>query len=223
MKLAMPCLTKIILCIFAILFFFTLSCSHVAHRAGVEPGINASVMVGPSYNTYSPSWANKDNERHSTDTQLSLGYAWRIHDKKRLMLQWMANSWDTKISERSTWLSTGFDIYYQGSSKPNNAGIGLVVGYDPKLYLMWGRDYGNPASDFRTGLDFGLGFGLNVSIIPQLMYTVRYKSLQTSVMIEYRMFANSFVLCDENCDNEYLKSRLITAVVFTIDQPKKLK
>ena len=207
--------------------FTVLSCTHVVHRAGVEPGINASVMIGPTYNTYSPSSANHDSERYIRDTQLSVGYAWRIKQTHRLLVQWNANSMTSRDSDRDTWsssgnniYSTGLDIYWQGSSEPTNSGVGLVLGLDPKLYLMWGRDYGNPGAKFRTGLDFGLGFGFNVSIIPQLMYTVRYKSLQSSILIEYRMFANSINLCDEGCDNEYLRSRLMFAVVFAIDQPK---
>lgn len=220
MKLSIASFAKIAFGLIIILLFFSLSCSHVAHRAGVESGVNASVMVGPSYNTYSPASANKDHERHTTDTQVSIGYAWKINEKKRIMVQWMANSWDSRISERNSWLSTGLDIYYQHKSEPTNAGVGLVVGYDPKLYLMWGRDYGNPQSKFGTGLDFGLGFGIDVSIIPQLMYTVKYDYLQTSLLVEYRLFVNSFSICDENCDNEYLRSRLIMALVFTIDSPK---
>jgi hypothetical protein len=212
-------LPVILLCLFA------LSCSHVAHRAGVEPGMNASLMIGPTLNNYhiGDDVAKDDRpDKYNTDTQVSIGYAWKIKEKKRLMVQWIANGYRPSINGGGDFIpvSTGFDIYYQGSGDSTNAGIGLMIGLDPKLYLMWGKDYRNPASNFRTGLDFGLGFGLNISLIPQLMYTVRYKSLQTSLLMEYRLFGSSYTPCDENCDDEYLKSRFSVGIVFTIDDHK---
>jgi hypothetical protein len=134
-------------------------CGHVVHRAGVEPGGNVSIMYGPAYQTYyAPPvhyWEpRKKSNWESTDTQLNLGYAWDLENDKRLLVQalFMARS---DLDDRL--YANSIDLYYQTKTTPGNAGIGLLVGLDPRFYFMWGKERGRPGSAWGTSLDAASG------------------------------------------------------------------
>lgn len=187
-------------------------CGHVAHRAGVEPGFNASVMLAPTYETYhdppqdyweqkkSPGWAE-------TDVQGNLGYAWDIGQGRRLLVQGVILIFrDADIP-----IPHSIDVYYQAKAGKANAGVGVMLGMDPRLYLLWGRDYGPPEKRFRSGLDFGLGFApAGISVIPQVTYSLSHGAFRPSLLLEYRYFlSNKEIFCFDNCsDADNPRSRL---------------
>ncbi len=197
-----------------------LCCSHIGHRARVKKGVNVSVLVAPSRETYDPPgthWSrtgyagNDFSEQGRTDIQISSGYAWKLRNNRKLMVQ--ANF---ALADGYYFPSTG--LYYQATTDdlPVAAGIGVIIGQDPLLYLLWGRDFSN-CSDCPTGagLDIGLGFGTGASYLVDARFFYRFGNIQLGAFTEYRYYRNVLVLCTENCDyDSYLKSRWSFGVIF---------
>lgn len=198
---------------------FLAAWSHVAHRARVEPGPNISVLYGPMYHTYfapPPDYwePQKEAGRESRDLQMNAGYAWKIKQDRRLLIQAVLLS-----DFEQALILHSFDFYYQTKSFPSNGGIGIMLGLDPRLYFMVGRDYGKAHKTFGTGLDFCIGFGLaGISVIPQFMYTVRLYNLQATLTAEYRYFLTDADICDENCSQaDNIHSRLFVGMIISFD------
>jgi hypothetical protein len=198
-----------------------IGCGHVIHRAGVEPGINASIMYGPAYHDYySPPGryhTAQESGWKTRDLQLDVGYAWKFNDK-RLLLQ----ADFVAFPGRSNLFGHSIDLYYQYRSSPDNTGVGVMLGLDPKFYLLWGHDIGAPRKTWQQGIDFGFGCGLlSSSLIPQAMYTLRFNQLQTSILLEYRYFLRNDVLTlEDDGSDDYLRSRFLIGLVFTMDDKK---
>lgn len=202
----------------------TTGCCHVIHRAGVEPGANASIMYTPVYNSYYNPPANyweskKRSSWESSDFQANLGYAWPIKNGQRLLVQGLLVS-STGDGSESGLKVHSFDFYWQTKSGESNGGVGFLVGLDPRLYFLWGRDYGQ--SRIKHGLDGGIGIGVvNLSITPQLMYTIGSDKAQISLYSEFRFFAiNRDIFCDEDCsDADNLRSRFSLGIIFSLHSP----
>ncbi len=198
------------------------SCGHVAHRSEVEPGFNSTLLGGPALHTYnapppnywesrrSPSWETRD-------FQWNMGYAWQLRNGNRLLAQAVFTRTSGDGDETDLLPSAG--IYYQTKTGVTSRGMGLLLGFDPRFYFIWGRNYGQPGAVWRRGLDFSLGFGIwGAPVMPQLMYGVRYKNLQISALAEYRYFFLDTEVGVENsslADN--IRSRLFLGLAFTID------
>lgn len=198
------------------------ACGHVIHRAGVEPGPNASVMYAPTYHTYYAPPANywepkKKSNWAGNDLQVNLGYASQLKNGKRLLFQCMLAGHTGGNDDR--FFPIGADIYWQTKTGESNAGVGILACLDPRIYLMWGRDF--KVTPIRQGLDFGIGVGFAFSVTPQLIYTVGFGKTQLSLYSEYRLFpVNSEIFCDEDCsDADNLKSRFSLGILFSLHSP----
>jgi hypothetical protein len=205
------------------------SCGHVVHRADVEPGFNASLLAGPAYHTYaatSPDYLNPppatlESSWETRDTQLNLGWAWRLNNGKILLAQAVFVRVDNNENQHDG--ATSFDLYYQTKSGQSSGGVGVMLGLDPKLYFIWGRELSRPGSVWRTGFDFSIGIGIYAApVMPQLMYTVGYRNLRFSALAEYRyhFLRAEDDLYESDRRSEYLRSRLFVGLAVTIDSYK---
>ena len=203
----------------AITFFTlgTLNCSHIGHRAGVEPGPYASVLCAPSYERYDPPrrWPDP-NEKLSgyghTDFQFDLGHAWKFRNGQKFLL---AGTFTIRPH-----FAPSVDLYWQFSSAPeySNAGVGLILGVDGMAYILWGRDLvGNALDDFGIGVDAGLALAAGPSFMGQPTLSFRYKRIQACLFAEYRYYLRVLEICDENCGyDDYIRSRWVAGVMFIL-------
>lgn len=203
----------ILLSIFSLIWM--ISCSHIGHRAGVEPGPYASVLYAPSYERYEPPrrWPDYDEKLSGygqTDFQLNLGHAWKFKNEQKFLLSGM-------FTIRPLF-APSVDLYWQFSSAPeySNGGVGLILGVDEMAYFLWGRDLiGNAWDDFGMGVDAGLAFAAGPSFVGQPMISFRYKRVQACFFAEYRYYAKVLETCDENCGyDSYIRSRWVGGVMF---------
>jgi hypothetical protein len=198
----------------------TLSCSHIAHRANVREGINMSLMGASSWEAYDP--PNKDYYRRQdpdvdflesgwTDYQFSAGYAWQLRNKRKLMPYVSFGVIEDGFPIPSA------SLYYQATSEdsPSSAGIGLTIGVDPLLYLMWGRDFvKNSKGRGKLGMDLASGFGSGPAILVDSRIFYQLDLLSFGLFAEYRYFPGVLETCVENCDyTNYVKSRLSFGII----------
>ncbi len=198
------------------------NCSHIGHRAGVEPGWNTSVLYAPSYERYDPprrwpDWNEKLSGYGHTDVQFDLGHAWEFNNGQKFLLQGMFSL--------NPHFAPSLDLYWQFSSAPeySNGGIGLILGVDGMIYALWGRDIlGRAHDDFGVGVDAGLAFAAGPSFMGQPMISFRYKSLKAGLFAEYRYYTRVLDICDENCGyDSYIRSRLVVGVILFLSPARK--
>jgi len=199
---------SILVCVFAS------SCSHIAHRAGVEPGINTSLLYAPSFEHIDhPKLGADPNEKFSgpgyTDIQFNLGYAWEFDNNRRFLLQGMFFA--------NPHLIPSLDLYWQFSSAPeySNGGFGAILGPDAMAYFLWGRDLiGRGNDDFRMGVDVGTGVAVGPSFLCQPMISFYCKGLTAGLFSEYRYFLNPRNNYDYDKDYDpRLRSRIVGGVI----------
>lgn len=192
---------------------FALNCSHIGHRAGVEPGLNTSLMYAPSYEQVDPPRLADPNRKYSgpgdTDIQFNLGYAWEFDNKRRFLMQ--------GVFFANPRLIPSLDLYWQFSSVPeySNGGIGVILGPDAIAYFLWGRDLmGREKDDFRMGVDVGSGIAVGPSFMVQPMISFYFRGLKASLFAEYRYFLNPRNTFDYNEDYDpRLLSRTVAGVI----------
>ncbi len=206
-------------------------CSHIAHRADVEEGVNVSLMAAPSLVTYDPpddhysriyGPENDYSEMGWTDFQMSLGYAWKFRNNRKLMPQ--VNL--VKSSEGgSPFFSAG--LYYQATpdDSPQAAGIGAIIGLDPMVYLIWGRDFvKNEYSKRKVGIDLGLGFGTGPSFLLDYKLLYGHELLSLGFFTEYRYVLGYLNHCNEFDDyNCFIKSRWSFGIILIHSPGKRNK
>lgn len=211
----MPERNRIILTGLAISVVCASGCSHVGHRANVREGVNISMMGAPSWETYDP--PNRDyyrtfepdvdfSKRGRTDYQISWGYAWRLRNERKLM---PLVSFAMSSKGSSYFPSAG--LYYQATSddSPSAGGIGVIIGLDPMLYLIWGRDFVRSSEGRgKFGIDLAFGYGSGPSYMIDYRIFYQLNIISFGFFTEYRYFPGVLETCDENCDyTNYLKSR----------------
>jgi hypothetical protein len=182
------------------------------------------MLGGPAYHIYSNSaypadysGSNTESSWRARDFQWNAGYAWQLKNGKRLLAQAIFNQ--TLGKHDGTNLLPSAGVYYQTKVGPNSRGMGLLIGLDPRFYFIWGRSYGQTWAQWRTGLDFTLGFGIfEAPVMPQLMYSAKYKNVQVSAMAEYRFFIlNTIIGIGDSPEFESLHSRMCVGLVFAVD------
>jgi hypothetical protein len=162
-----------------------------------------------------------DTDRESSwqtrDYQWNIGYAWQLKNGKRLMAQALLVRTVSDDDETSPLPS--IDVYYQTRTGASSGGMGLIVGVDPRFYFIWGRGYGRLGAPWRTGLDFSLRFGiLGAPVMPQLMYSFRYKRLQLSALAEHRFFfLNTNIGIEDSPEFDNIRTRLFVGLALTVD------
>lgn len=207
------------------IFILFSSCGHVVHRATIEPGFNASILGGPAYHTYSykdPGFGYSETRKQASwethDTQINIGYAWQLSNGKRVLAQ--AIFLKTEDDENQSESISSIDLYYQAGVGERSNGMGVIVGYDPRIYFMWGRTYRGSGLNWQRGLDFSIGFGIiGAPVMAQLMYTIRYKNLQFSALGEYRYFFlnTDYTFGEDSNPANIIRSRLFMGLVFAVD------
>lgn len=205
-----------------------MNCSHISHRAKVREGVNISVMGAPSRETYDP--PNKDYYRRfepeidfagegGTDYQISGGYAWRLRNDRKLMPQLTF----AVSSKHGSYLPSA-GLYYQATidSSPSSAGIGVIVGLDPMIYLMWGRDFFKDSRGRgKLGADLALGYGWAPAFLIDSRISYQLDIISFGLLAEYRYFPGVLETCVENCDyTNYVKSRLSVGIILILASGK---
>ena len=208
--------------LFVLFLLASLGCSHIAHRANVNEGVNFSVLAAPSHETYDP--PNRDyyntyepdtkfSGRGRTDFQISCGYAWKLRNTRKLMTQL-----NFAIAPEDGQYLPSAGIYYQASPdySESAAGFGALIGVDPVGYFIWGRDFAENSDGWNNaGVDIAVGMGSGPSYLANAMLFYRHRHFQLGLFSEYRYFSKPFDLCDENCDySDYIKSRLSFGIIF---------
>jgi hypothetical protein len=204
-------------------------CSHIAHRADINEGLNMSGFVTPDYETYDPPETARFEEDRSdglvhyarTDFQVFLGYGWRVKDDAKLMIYCNMAGTVLKTSEALPMASAG--LYYQGtpSDSPYDMGFGALIGPDPLFYALWGRDFGgaNP-EDKKYGIDIGGGFGLIPSVLLHLKISRDLGRFRLGFMSEYRRFWGALDTHYEQSDfDDYILSQLYFGIILIPEFP----
>lgn len=217
-------LTVFIIYLPTMLIFVISGCSHIAHRARVDEGVNMSAFVMPNYETYDPPRTPYFDENRPedlgryarTDCQFFLGYGWKTKNDRRLMVQLIMGStvwrsWDGFFPIGSA------GIYYQGtpSDSPYALGFGAVVGPDPLLYGLWGRDFGgNSVEDPEYGIDIGAGIGLIPSVMLHAKITKDLGHFDLGFLGEYRRFWGPLDIHYESANfDDYISSQLFFGII----------
>lgn len=202
------------------LIFIISGCSHITHRARVNEGINMSVFVMPDYETYDPPdriWDPGDDRYRElqysrTDCQVSWGYAWRLQNDRKVMLNLNA----------ATAFRYPYDfvpsvgVYYQQTPDdlPYASGIGAIILPDPTVYWLVGRDLGGTGEGKIAELEFGAGFALYPSLLFHFKLLKQMGPFLGGVIGEYRYFwpYTGVSLGDEGY-RDYVKSQLFFGVI----------
>ena len=118
-------------------------------------------------------------------------------------------------------------LYYQATTddSPSSAGIGMIIGVDPMVYLLWGRDFTkNDNSKRKIGMDLGVGFSAGPSIL--LDYKLLYGTdvISLGLFTEYRYYPGTLDTCYDNCGyTNYLKSRWSFGLILIHSPNKRIK
>lgn len=201
------------------LFILISGCSHVAHRAGVEPGPNVSVLYGRSYERYDPprQWEDPSEKLSGyglSALQVNWGHAWRLKNGDKFLLQGVFAP-----IQSTPYFLPSLDMYWQFSSQPqySDGGFGTILGLDPMLYFLWGRDFiGRYNGKFSSGVDVGMGIAAGWSFLGQVTWSVKYGSMQAGIGAEYRYYTQVLNLCVDNCGYDaYIRTRWVFSIIIT--------
>jgi hypothetical protein len=164
---------------FVLLLLTVVGCSHVVHEANIKEGLNGSVLIVPKRST-------SGNYGYS---QFGLGDGFELKNGKKLLLMSTAALYRDGYEKHFQF--TGLDLYYQTKTTPAYAGIGAVLGLDPRIYFMWGVESNKNDSRYFSR-NYAVGWGVVGSVNVQASLIYHIKATNIGLFGEYRYYYVKF-------------------------------
>jgi hypothetical protein len=209
-------------------------CMHITHPARVLPGDAVDIAVGRAHLDYdSMNRPDRDPDPGADFTlaQLHLRRGWVLPNGKGFQIElvgqkrWRQYEPHTRGVTHSTFAMWA-DVYGQLAAGQLDLGVGAVLGAEPEIYAMAGKQFflaGSWALDLAAGMRFGAfpafafdsSQGLAMRIQPFANLALTVGRLRVGAFVDAFVLGGPFKLCDDACFSSSYVSGQIAGGAFT--------